>query len=213
MLQGGRGGEAKLKLYLSTVLLAGGDHKHAKHGANTVSGIASAKWARALAFEDPEGRGARRVADAHNALARQGLVTVTRTPGSDPVVRLLSADGQGRHWKRPTQPYTTVPLGLWRERWIWKLDGKELAILIALLDFLGGRNEDASWMTPEERARFGFSAETWRTATASLVDRGLIESAYVSAESRDFESARRRRTYRVCEETLDPNAAAERRDS
>ena len=197
MVRGGRGGEVRLKLFLSVVLLAGGTHVHKKHGANAVANVSSSAWARALALPEPDSKGARRVADAQTWLSEAKLLAVRRQPGTEPFVQLLSADGGGRKWSRPTQPYVTVPIGLWSNHWMWFLDASELAVLIALLDFQGGRPGEDLWMEPEERMDYGLSPETWRTATMGLADKGLVDSSYGPAPSRDFETARRRRTYRV----------------
>jgi hypothetical protein len=223
LIQGGRGGEVRLKLYLSTVLLAGGPAEHRQYGANAVVDVSARAWARALALPDPDGRGARRVSEAQGWLHRYKFLDVERRPGREPIVRLLSADGAGRRWVRPTQPYITVPLALWDNHWIWVLEATDLAVLIALLDLAGGRvAEDRPnrrrrsgpartpaaglWMTPEERSRYGFSDDTWRKAPRRLADLGLVETEMVTSASRDFETPRRHRTYRVVFDRLDADA-------
>jgi hypothetical protein len=201
MIQGGRGGAVRLKLYLSTVLLAGSVNSHALYGANAVFNVSGASWARCLALPDPEARGARRVADAQSWLHKHRFLDVTRRPGSEPVVRLLSPDGAGRPWSRPTTPYITIPLSLWENRWIWALGARELAVLIALLDLQGGRGGTSSaptpqWMTTEQRSRYGFSADTWRQASIALEARGIVVTDE-EVVAMDFETARRRKTYWV----------------
>lgn len=209
-IQGGRGGEVRLKLYLSTALLAGSANKHRIYGENAIFNVSGPSWARALALVDPDHRGARRVADAQTWLHRAKLLQVERRAGVEPVVRLLSADGEGRRWSRPTLPYITVPLSLWDNHWIWFLGSKELAVLIALLDLQGGRGTSASpepqWMTSEERARYGLSADTWRLATSSLEAKGIVQTSFEDALGRDFETRRRRKTYWVRRERLDTDA-------
>lgn len=93
MIQGGRGGAVRLRLYLSTVLLGRSVNSHALYGANAVYNVSAASWARCLALPDPDTRGARRVADAQGWLHEHRFLDVTRRPGSEPVVRLLSPDG------------------------------------------------------------------------------------------------------------------------
>jgi hypothetical protein len=207
MIQGGRGGAVRLKLYLSTVLLGGSVNSHALYGANAVFNVSGASWARCLALPDPDGRGARRVADAQGWLHDHRFLDVERRPGSEPVVRLLSPDGAGRPWSRPTTPYITIPLSIWTKHWIWALGARELAVLIALLDLQGGRGGTSAapapqWMTTEQRSRYGFSPDTWRHATAALQDSGIL-AVDDEVVAMDFETARRRKTYWVDPDRLD----------
>lgn len=210
MIQGGRGGEARLKLYLSTALLAGSAHSHPIYGANAIFNVSAPSWARALALPDPDANGARRVADAQTWLRRAKLLNVERRAGAEPVVRLLSADGGNRPWTRPTSPYITVPLNLWEKHWIWFLGAKEVAVLIALLDLQGGRAKDGKpepqWMGNEERDRYGFSADTWRLATSSLEKKGILRTDFANGLHRDFETKRRRKTYWVIADRLETDA-------
>ncbi|MGI8521512.1 MAG: hypothetical protein ACR2MC_13100 [Actinomycetota bacterium] len=210
MIQGGRGGDVRLKLYLTTALLAGSNKSHKDLGANAITNVSGAAWARALALPNPSTQGARRVAAAQNWLHEAKLVNVERRPASEPLLRLRSADGSGRRWTRPTSPYIRVPLGLWRNYWIWVLDATELAVFIALIDFVGSRGADAKakpqWMYPEEREQYGLSDDTWRLASASLQEKELITTDYGLAPSRDFEGQRHRRTYQVLDNGLDADA-------
>lgn len=212
IIQGGRGGEVRLKLYLSTALLAGSSKSHPVHGANAIFNVSSPAWARALALPEPETKGARRIAEAQTWLRAAGLLHVERRAGAEPVVRLRSADGEGRAWARPTSPYVTVPLDLWENRWLWFLGAKELAVLIALLDLQGGRGEkgkpEPQWMSSEERNRYGLSPDTWRLATSSLEAKGIIATDYGALLHRDFETKRRRRTYWVITDRFEADALA-----
>lgn len=212
MLSAGKGGDVRIKLYLSTVLLAGSVNKHPVHGANVVHDVAGASWARALALQDPSGRGARHVAAAQSWLHNAKLLRVKRRPGREPLVRLRSADGQGRRWQRPTAPYLTVPIELWEQHWIWFLDAKDLAVLLALLDLQGESGlpskpeVEPRWMATEDYERYGFSPDTWRLAAKSLANKGIVLTDFQDRLSRDFETPRRRKTYWVNRERLDADA-------
>jgi hypothetical protein len=209
MIHGGRGGEVRLKLYLSTVLLAGSVHRHPTYGANAIFNVSAGSWARALALPEPETSGARRVADAQSWLHAARLLDVKRRAGAEPIVRLLSADGTGRKWARPTAPYIRIPVGLWANHWIWILGPKEIAVLIALLDLQGGRGTEdrpaPQWLSREDRARYGLSEDTWRLASHAMEELGLISTRRVSL-SRDFESQRLRKTYWLHTSRLDIDA-------
>jgi hypothetical protein len=121
LVQGGRGGDVRLKLYLSTVLLAGSNRRHPKLGSHAISDVSSATWARILALPDPQSGGARRVADAQDSLVDLKLITVERRPGMSPIVRLRHPDGSGTKFVEPGTPYIRVDLGIWTNRWIWHL--------------------------------------------------------------------------------------------
>jgi hypothetical protein len=190
----------RLKLYLSTVLLAGSQHAHAVHGRNTVVDVAGATWARALALNEPSGAGARRIADAQTQLAARKLLKVKRRPGQAPLVTLMHPSGSGAAWVEPGTPYLRVPLELWTSRWIWWLTGKELAVYIAVLDLCGGKGLDKTGgpqsLSGTHLGHYGMSPDTWRIASRQLEEHGLIHTDH-SVVRMDLESARRRKRYRV----------------
>lgn len=202
LLRGGRGGEVRLKLYLSMVLLAGGQHKHKVHGRNTIVDVSGANWARALGLPDPSGAGARRVADAQNHLASKEvqLLGLERRAGQAPKVTLLHASGSGLPWVEPGTPYVRVPLDLWERRWIWKLSGKELAVLMAIIDLCGGDGRDGTGgpqaLSGTSLQYYGLSQDTWRIASRALEAHGLIRTDRVPVRV-DLESPRLRKRYQL----------------
>lgn len=209
LLHGGRGGTVRLKLYLSTVLLAGSKHTHKVHGKNTVVDVSGPTWARSLALPDPAGAGARRIAAAQNQLAGRGLITVERRPGQEPIVRLLHPSGSGRGWVEPGSPYIRIPLELWTRRWIWCLSGKELAVYIAILDLCGGKGRDGTGgpqpLSGTSLRHYGMSEDTWRLASQALQRHGLIATDEEVVRI-DLESPRRRKRYRLEPDALDTEA-------
>jgi hypothetical protein len=209
LLRGGRGGSVRLKLYLSIVLLAGSKHQHQVHGRNTVVDVSSARWARALNLADPTASGARRVADGQNQLAERRLIGVERRPGQEPKVTLLHPSGSGRAWVEPGTPYVRVPLEIWTRRWIWCLSGKELAVLIALLDLCGGKGRDGTGgpqaLSGTHLMHYGMSEDTWRLGSAMLERRGLIRTDREVVRV-DLESPRRRKRYQLALGALDEDA-------
>ena len=50
LIHGGRGGEVRLKLYVSIVLLAGSMKAHPQFGRNTIVDVSGPTWARILAL-------------------------------------------------------------------------------------------------------------------------------------------------------------------
>jgi hypothetical protein len=209
LLRGGRGGEVRLKLYLSTVLLAGSKHSHKIHGKNTIVDVSGPTWARALALPDSAAAGARRVADAQNQLASKRLIKVDRRPGQEPRVQLLHPSGSGGHWVEPGSPYVRIPLDLWTNRWIWILTGKELAVYMAILDLCSGRGRDGTGgpqaLSGTSVAYYGMSGDTWRLGAASLERHGLIRTDMTVVRV-DLESPRRRKRYQLVPDALSREA-------
>lgn len=209
LLKGGRGGTVRLKLYLTTVLLAGSKHAHKVHGRNAIVDVSGATWARALALPDPRGAGARRIADAQNQLANRQLIKLERRAGQAPKIKLLHPSGSGRPWVEPGTPYIRIPLELWTRRWIWCLSGKELAVLIAILDLCGGKDRDGSGgpqaLSGTYLGRYGMSEDTWRMASAALEKHGLVRTDREVVRV-DLESPRRRKRYELVPEGLEVDA-------
>ncbi len=209
LIQGGRGGDVRLKLYLSMVLLGGSRRPHAIHGPNTILDVSGPTWARVLALPDPVGAGARRVADAQNRLAGMNLIKLERNPGQPPKIVLLHASASGEPWAEPGTPYIRVPIEIWTKRWIWALSGKELAVYIAILDLCGGTGRDRKGgpqaLSGTPLASYGMSPDTWRLASASLQEHSLIRTDRAVVRV-GLESPRRRKRYEVVVDGLDRRA-------
>lgn len=204
LIQGGRGGEVRLKLYVSMVLLAGSTHER-KGERHTIRDVSGPTWARILALPDPSGLGARRIADAQNALADRQVIDVQRRPGEPPITTLRSATGDGSAFAEPGTPYIRIPLGLWANRWIWALSGKELAVVIALIDLCHGKGRDGTGarqaLSSADPHRYGMSEDTWRTASVNLEKAGLIKTA-LDVVRVDLQSPRIRKVYELVESGL-----------
>jgi hypothetical protein len=196
MLRGGRGGEVRLKLYLCLSLLA----SRRPYDVRSVPGRA---WAETLALPDPEGLGARRVADALKWLGDNKFVALQRQQGAAPTVTLLDPRGTGDKYARRS-PYVGLPLGLWRQQWITTLSGSAVALLIVLLDLQGGKKtpDDAPSLATDQRQRYALSGDTWTRATKELVASGLLTVRRIP-QGRDFDWRRIRNTYWIHKERLD----------
>src|SRR5690242_17375576 len=70
MIRGGRGGEVRLKLYLTMILVA-------VRPPYDIKNVPARVWAEMLDLEDPEGLGARRVSDALQWLAQRHFINLT----------------------------------------------------------------------------------------------------------------------------------------
>jgi hypothetical protein len=195
MLRGGRGGEVRLKLYLTMVLVA-------TRSPHEIREVPARVWAEMLGLDDPEVLGARRVSDALDWLNKKKFIQLTSKRGTPPTVRLLSAAGDGTDFARGRGQYLRVPLGIWEHKWIVLLSGRELALLLVLLDLQGGRDKSNPPSLPGElRRRSGLSDDTWARATAELKARSLLTVKKKPHEG-PFVMKRLRNTYWVHTEVL-----------
>jgi hypothetical protein len=89
---------------------------------------------------------------------------------------LLYPDGEGKEWPRIEKGrYVTIPIELWTKGWILKLNGRSLAVYMALLELTGGTQAGEGRFLPGERKRqYGLSDDTWTRATRELQDLGLL---------------------------------------
>jgi len=196
LLRGGQGGEVRLKLYLTMSLLA-------VSPPFDIGPVPARSWAEALGLDDPARNGARRVSDAIDWLAGHKFLVAERRQGTPGSVRLLSQDGLGGLYKRPTPGgrYVRLPLGLWDEGWIVRLSGTALALLIVLLDLQGGRAQP-QWISPgPARRRYDLSPDTW---TKGLKELKALDLVSVSKRTQGdiFDYRRMRNAYWVDEEKL-----------
>jgi hypothetical protein len=169
LMRGGQGGEVRLKLYLTMSLLA-------VRAPYDIPAAPARSWAEALDLDDPEHNGARRVSDAIDWLAENKFLIAERRQGTPGPVRLLSHDGLGNPYIRPTPAgrYVRLGLGLWHDGWIVRLSGTALTLLIVLLDLQGGRAQP-QWISPDPaRRRYDLSPDTWTKGLKELRDLELV---------------------------------------
>lgn len=197
MLRGGRGGEVRLKLYLCLSL-------RAVRSPYDIRPSPGSWWAKTLALADPEGLGARRIADALGWLDAHKFVALERRHGSPPAITLLSPDGSGGPYTpRPGPRWVRVPLGFWEHQWITALSGSATALLLVLLDLQGGKMEaDPPWLTGSQHPRYGLSDDTWTRATKELKNFNLL-TVRRAPQGKDFDWRRMRNTYWIHIDRLD----------
>lgn len=193
LVQGGRGGEVRLKLYLTVSLIAAA----APHTYDRNTPARS--WAELLNLPAPEIAGARRVSDAFGWLHDHKYLEVDRERGRPPRFKLLSMDLEGGDYEKPSREYVAVPLGLWTNHWISALSGVELAVLLAIMD---GPGDDAvgtlepRFLTGVQKRRYGFSSDSWTKATRQLESIGVVEVAR-RVEGGTMKFRRNRNIYRL----------------
>lgn len=203
LVQGGRGGEVRLKLLVSLYMLATKEPYDIKN-------LRSGWWAGALGLEDPDVAGARRVSDALLWLERggprgtpagQALIHLDKKPGEASTVTLLDPrGGGGPHISTKSAKesrWVQVPLGLWQQEWIVVLSATELAVLLCLIELTGGAEAGVATFIPTGRhAQYGLSEDTWRLATKGLKKHKLVEVGTV-LDREGMDKRRRRNTYVV----------------
>lgn len=188
IIRGGRGGEVRLKLYLTMILIAA-------RAPHDIENIPARAWAEMLDLDDPAGLGARRISDALHWLDQRGFIQLTSRRGSPPAVRLLSMLGDGKQFDRGRGVYIGVPVGLWEHLWITRLSGTGLALLLVLLDLQGGKRPSHPPSLPGPlRRRYGLSDDTWTRAGQELKELGLLQ-VKKQPYGRDFDFRRMRNTY------------------
>jgi hypothetical protein len=100
-------------------------------------------------------------------------------------------------------------LGFWQQQWITRLSGTAIALLLILLDLVGGKTRPPKQsVTTNQRLHYGLSPDSWTRATRELVDFGLI-NVDRAVRGRDLESVRARNFYSVNKERLNEPVGAE----
>ncbi len=163
-----------------------------------------------LALPKPDTNGARRVSDSLNWLDVHRMVKLERHPSYPPKITMLNPSGDGSPYVRPGYPYITLPLGFWQQQWITRLSGTAIALLLILLELVGGKTRSPKQsVTPNQRLHYGLSPDSWTRATRERVDFGLI-NVDRTVRGRDLESVRARNFYSVNKERLnEPVVGAE----
>ena len=193
LIQGGRGGDVRLKLYLCITMMATRSPYDIRRNTPTPM-----TWARLLALPVDPGR--RRINSNLKWLKENGFITLQPRPGAPPVITLLSATGDGGKYTRPVGRYIGVPIELWTQGWLIDLSPTALALLLVLKELLGG-HKNPRYAARYRRDAYCLSPDTWTRATKELVKHDLLEVGRTPQGS-DFDYRRLRNTYWVDEERL-----------
>ncbi|GHG68609.1 hypothetical protein [Streptomyces griseocarneus] len=194
LVQGGRGGEVRLKLYLCITMMATAEPHDIRQPPTPMT------WARMLALA-PE-TGPRRVTGNLAWLDRNGFVQLESRRGNTPAIKLVSMEAGGGAYVRASLlgRYVGLPVEFWTRGWILELSPTAIALLLALLEAQGGYTEPR-YVTRERRESYGLSHNTWTLARKELERHGLLSVRRVPQGS-DFDYQRLRNAYRVNEDRL-----------
>jgi hypothetical protein len=216
MLRGGRGGQVRLKLYLSFLWFQ-------TDGARAVPlAYPSQVWADLLGLDGPAG--ARRINEAQRWLEEHQFITVQARPGQANLVTVLEETGNGSPYTpagyaanrlRDTDAglshlYVQIPRELWTSGCMSVITGAGLAFLLILLDQYGPGKvpspAPAVWISPKTfDDRYALSDDTRAKGMKDLLSLGLITVRRQPVNPDDFDLERVRNTYTLDLDALTPH--------
>ncbi|MEU0212154.1 hypothetical protein [Streptomyces canus] len=167
LVQGGRGGMVRLRLYLCITMMATQEPFDLRRppGPNG--------WRQMLALDSKTGP--RRVASNLKWLADNKFIDLQPQWGSPSAITLLSATGDGGLYTQPREEgrYVGVPIEFWTRGWLLQLSPTATALLFVLREALGGHAEP-QYIPTVKRQRYGLSSATWTTGRKELEAQGLL---------------------------------------
>ena len=145
----------------------------------------------------PQDTGPRQINDALKWLEKEGLVRRDHQPGKPAELTLLKPDGSREEWGAQNESrWVTIPIEMWRAGWILRLNGRCLAVYVALRELTGGRAEEGGVMDGYRKAQYGMSNDTWTRASRELESLGLL-TVVPEVYGDDDWNKRRRNRYRL----------------
>jgi len=189
LIQGGRGGEVRLKLYLTITMMATG-YPHDLQRPPPPN-----RWAQLLALTSPTA--SRRVSSNLRWLHSNKFIELTPRQGHPPLITLLDPAGSGGPYARPlvSQRYISLPLELWSQGWILELSATALALLMVIRDVQQGKSLPR-YASRQDRDAYHLSPDTWTRASKELAGHELLEIRRVP-QGGEFDYERMRNLYRV----------------
>lgn len=213
--RGGRGGGVIVKLYLALVWrCSGGDFD---------TDISARVWARLLGLEDPNFRGARRIAKAIKTLEDCKLISVIPRRGEPSVITLLDESGDETPYTLPSTAYASkklrrdiyfkVPTTLWTEGFIQRMSAPALTMLLILLAEQSGEaspgdtdGKEVWWSTERFPQQYFVSPSMRSRGTKDLRELHLLyverSSVAPPGNKRTFARERVRNVYRLQNQAL-----------
>jgi hypothetical protein len=167
LLGAGRGGEVRMKLFLTFAL-------RATRGRPILAARRPPGLARMLALA-PE-TGPRRVSDAMRWLRENNFIHVRAQTGQPGEITLLDGEDPPNDLSgRDTRGhYVSVPIELWTSGHILEMKARDVAVLIALLDVTSNPAREGS-LTGFRKAQYGISDDSWTRALKELRKRNLVD--------------------------------------
>ncbi len=148
---GGRGGDVRLKLYLSLLWASPGG----KHDTEFVA----TDWAQLLGLPQFATKGKRRGYEALSWLVSQGFIEKQERPGRSSVVTVLHESGSGAAYTKPSDQrskggvptYRRLQSAWWTNAWMAATSGRALAFWLILMDESNNdAKTDAVWLSESQ---------------------------------------------------------------
>jgi hypothetical protein len=168
LIQGGRGGGTRLRLYLLLTMIATSEPFDIRNPPTAMT------LARTLDL--PPDTGPRRITSNMKWLAANRFIELTKRPGLTPSIQLLDPRSIGKPMSDPRRGgrYVTFPIGFWSHGWLLHLSPVAIAVMFALREHLGGKPNVARYMLRDRRDSYELSHDTWTRGTRELEDAGLL---------------------------------------
>ena len=173
---GGRGGDVRLKLYVSLLWVSpGGEHD---------TDFDAYSWAVLFGLSQPSRNGKRRILAALDWLEQNRFVSKERRPGKTTVVTVLHEDGSGTKYSKPepvkgAEPvYRKLVADYWLNGWSAVLSGNALAFWLVLMDETNSGDKTAAvWLSESQtEAKYAISPYLRQAALRQLQEVGLIDT-------------------------------------
>ncbi len=175
---GGRGGDVRLKLYLSLLWASPGGKHDTKFRA--------IDWAQILGLPKFSTNGKRRIYEALAWLDQHNYVNKTIHPGLPSVVTVCHESGNGTNYVVPStnaatggEPsYRKLQSAWWTNAWIAGLSGRALVFWLVLMDETGnGRKPGPVWLSEKQtKDKYGISPHLRQKALQELKHHELIST-------------------------------------
>lgn len=217
LLRGGRGGQVRLKTYLSLLWLSAAQPHDSTYPSRS--------WATLLDLDDPAGLGARRINDAMKWLEAHHFITIEARPGHPNRVTLLQESGNGDTYSVPGEEtralkekgrarvgdpdfdkhrYIQIPPTFWTSGWLAVLTAPAIAMYLVLLAEQGPNEAGIElWLSPRlANERYGMSSDTRTAGLDELRRAGLITVRRKAVASGIFDVVRYRNVHTLVPEKL-----------
>lgn len=206
--RGGRGGGLAVKLYIALIWRCSAEPYTTE--------ISARKWAHLLALEDPNNKGARRIAKALKTLEELQLIGLAARRGDSSIISLKDESGDDLDYELPSTAFTKgradrdrylkVPVKLWTDAYIQRLSAPALTMLLILLGEGSGNAEKGAkegtevwWSTDKFPSQYSISPAMRSRGTKDLIQDGLlyVRRQSVGPGNREFSRERVRNVYRL----------------
>lgn len=220
MIRGGRGGEVRLKTYLSMLFIAGAPPYDVSYPARA--------WATLMGLDEPNTKGARRVNEAVSWLESNKFVTVANNPGKPSRVTLLDEQGSGDRYEAPGEVYNRlrtkkgdeeakrnryvkIPPSFWTSGWLSILSTPAVSMYLVLLCAQTSAEISEVWFSPDQANKlYALSGDTRSRGLAELRDAGLVNVRRKALSSDIFDVQRFRNAYTLDLDRLAVSASVPR---